>query len=186
VRTLLTVVSSCLLLAGCEYYEAATPPGRLQRALRELAAADTEAKRFYALDDAAKETFANGNVKDAEQYANELLGLAPRYRRNWNYGNAIQDGNIVLGRIAVREGRITDAKRFLEDAGKSPGSPQMDSFGPNMSLAKDLLEKGEREAVLKYFDACRVFWEMHRDRLDTWAADVKEGQIPEFGANLIY
>ena len=64
----------------------------------------------------------------------------------------------MLGRIAVREGHIKEADRYLLAAGKSPGSPQMDSFGPNMSLAKDLLEKGQRNTVLQYFALCHKFW----------------------------
>ncbi|NQT11979.1 MAG: RNA polymerase subunit sigma-24, partial [Planctomycetes bacterium] len=98
----------------------------------------------------------------------------------------VQDANLVLGRIAVQEGRIEDAKRHLIEAGKSPGSPQMNSFGPNVSLAKDLIEKGEREVVLEYFDLCRKFWELHRDRLDEWSQEVKDGKVPDFGANLVY
>ena len=176
----------CIVITGCSYSEYQTPSGRLDRALGRLAAAGNEEGRFYALDDAAKESFVVGHIKNADQYAKELLTLAPRHTRNWNYGNAIQDGNLVLGRIAVREGHIDEAKRFLEEAGKSPGSPQMDSFGPNLSLAKDLLEKGETQAVLNYFEACRKFWEHHQDRLDQWADDVKAGRTPDFGANLLY
>jgi hypothetical protein len=62
----------------------------------------------------------------------------------------------------------------------------MNSFGPNMSLAKDLLEKGEREVVLEYFELCRKFWKLHTGRLDDWSRDVKAGRIPDFGANLVY
>jgi hypothetical protein len=92
---------------------------------------------------------------------------------------------MVLGRIAVREGRIEDAKRFLIEAGKSPGSPQLDSFGPDMGLAKDLLEKGERDTVLEYFQLCRKFWEVgRRGKLDQWTKDVKAGKMPDFGLNL--
>jgi len=58
---------------------------------------------------------------------------------------------VILGRLALREGRIEDAKHHLIEAGRSPGSPQMDSFGPNVSLAKDLLERGEKEIVIEYF-----------------------------------
>jgi hypothetical protein len=163
-----------------------TPQGRLDKALKELAAASREMDRFYALDDAAKESFEVGKVEDARKYAEELMGLLPKYQGNWNCGNAIQDANLVLGRIAVAEGRIEDAKRYLIEAGKSPGSPQMDSFGPNMSLARDLLEKGERDAVLEYFTLCRKFWKMHHGQLDDWTRDVKAGRIPDFGANLVY
>ena len=146
----------------------------------------TPETRFYALNAAAKESFVLGKVGDAQKYAQELLTLLPRFKGDWNYGNAVQDANLVLGRIAVREGRIDDAKRFLVESGKSPGSPQMDTFGPNMSLAKDLLEKGEKQAVLEHFESCRKFWKMHDGRLDDWSQKVKDGKIPDFGANLVY
>jgi hypothetical protein len=163
-----------------------TVQGRLDRAKQELAEANTDEKRFYALDGAAKESFNVGNIQDAQNYANELLKMATSFKANWNYGNAIQDGNLVLGRIAARNGQIEEAKKYLLQAGKSPGSPQMDSFGPNMSLAKDLLEKGERDSVLQYFELCRKFWSMDYGKLDEWSKDVKAGQIPDFGANLVY
>jgi hypothetical protein len=90
-------------------------------------------------------------------YTQELLLLLPKYKGTRKDGDAIQDANLVLGRIAVREGNIEAAKNYLIAAGKSPGSPVMDSFGPNMTLAKDLLEKGKRDTVLEYFMLCREF-----------------------------
>lgn len=163
-----------------------TPQGRLEVAVQKLHAATTDEDRFYALDDAAKESFVVGNIDDAHKYATNLLSMAPAYQNDWNYGNAIQDGNLVLGRIALREGHIEEAKKYLLESGKSRGSPQMDSFGPNMSLAKDLLEKGEKEVVLQYFELCRKFWENDYGQLDIWAAEVKADKIPDFGANLVY
>jgi len=163
-----------------------TQQGRLDRANNSLNTAHDEADKFYALDDAAKESFNSGKIEDARKYASELLALAPKYTSNWNYGNAIQDGNLVLGRIAVHEGKIEDAKQYLLAAGHSKGSPVMNSFGPNMSLAKDLLEKGERDTVLQYFELCRRFWKMDYGKLDDWSNEVKAGQIPDFGANLVY
>jgi hypothetical protein len=163
-----------------------TPQGRLDRATKTLSAPPSEEERFYALGDAAKESFEIGKVEDAGKYATELLALAPRYQGNWNYGNAIQNSNLVLGRIAVREGRIQEAKQYLLAAGSSPGSPQMDSFGPNMSLAKDLIEKGERDTVVQYFELCRKFWKMDWGKLDDWSNEVKAGKTPDFGANLVY
>ena len=163
-----------------------TPQGRLDKATKELAAASTDENRFYALDGAAKESFNAGKIDDAKSYAAELLKLAPNFQGNWNYGNAIHDGNLVFGSIAVRDGKFEDAKHFLLEAGKSPGSPTMDSFGPNMSLAKDLLEKGERDTVLQYFELCRKFWKDDYGKLDQWSEEVKAGKIPHFGANLVY
>jgi hypothetical protein len=62
----------------------------------------------------------------------------------------------------------------------------MNSFGPNVSLAKDLLEKGEKEIVIEYLTLCKSFWEMHRGRLDDWIALAQAGRVPDFGANLVY
>jgi tetratricopeptide (TPR) repeat protein len=181
IRELIPVLL-CGVLVGC----GGDSQGRLDKATKELAAASSEEKRFYALNDAAKESFEVGKIEDARKYAKELLTLAPKFHGDWNYGNAIQDGNLVLGRIALKEGRTDEAKQNLIEAGKSPGSPQMNSFGPNMSLAKDLLEKGERETVLQYFELCRKFWSMGQDTLTQWTKDVKAGQTPDFGANLVY
>ena len=163
-----------------------TAQGRLNKALATLVTASDGQSRFYALNDAAKESFAVGQIEDARKYATELLALAPKFQSNWNHGNAIQDGNLVLGRIAVREGQMEIAKHYLLAAGKSSGSPQMNSFGPNMSLAKDLLEKGERDVVLQYFDLSRNFWKMDYGKLNDWSQYVKAGKIPDFGANLLY
>jgi hypothetical protein len=55
-----------------------------------------------------------------------------------------------------------------------------------MSLAKDLLEQGDRDTVLEFFAECRKFWKLDHDKLDAWTAKVRGGGIPDFGANLLY
>jgi hypothetical protein len=92
--------------------------------------------------------------------------------------------NIVEGRIALKKGNVEEAKRDLISAGKTQGSPQLNSFGPNMSLAKELLEKRERAIVIQYFDLCSRFWKSDYGKLNEWKEIVKKGEIPEFGANL--
>lgn len=157
-----------------------------ERGVSQLKKAKNDEEKFYALGDAAKEAFLEGNYSEAQEYANDLSKLTPKFKGNWNYGNAIQDYNLVLGRIALKEGSIQKAKDHLIEAGKSPGSPQMDTFGPNMSLAKDLLENGENEVVIEYLGLCKSFWEMNDGRLDEWIILVKAGKIPNFGSNLVY
>jgi tetratricopeptide (TPR) repeat protein len=159
---------------------------RYGKAITELNKAKTERERFYALNDAAKESLNAGHIQEAKSFAEELQKLMSHYQKDWNYGNAVQDVHIVFGRIAILEGRLDDAKKHLLEAGKTPGSPQLDSFGPNMTLAKELFEKGDRDTVLKYFELCSKFWEMDFDKLKEWAVDVKKGKLPDFGANLVY
>lgn len=143
-------------------------------------------KAFYNMTKLAPAQFSKGDLDAAARTAEELLKVAPEWEKNWNYGNAIQAGNVVLGRVALRRGEVDEAKKFLLAAGKTPGSPNLDSFGPDMTLAKDLLEKGETKAVLEYFDLCAKFWKMEDGRLDKWRAEIKAGNVPEFGANLRY
>jgi hypothetical protein len=154
----------------------------------KLALAEAERALASGASDAslAQMAFDAGDMVKARAYAGQLIGTAAATREGWNVGNLIHKGNLVLGRIAVREGRIADALIFLERSGGTPGSPQLNSFGPNMSLAKDLLEAGETRAVLAYFEQCRAFWKMGGSQLDKWAADVRDGKIPNFGANLRY
>ncbi len=157
-----------------------------ERAMAELKAAANETERFYALNDAAKTSLTQGHDADAKSFAEELEKLTPKYKGDWNYGNAIQDYNLVLGRLALKTGDVETAKKRLLAAGRSPGSPQMDTFGPNMSLAHDLLAKGEKEVVLAYFDLCQKFWKMEDGKLAQWRKDIAANQAPDFGANLIY
>jgi hypothetical protein len=159
---------------------------RYALAMNNLHEAQGEYNRWVALDAAAKESLNQGLDADAKEFADELGSLAPKYVKDWNYGNAIQDFNLVLGRLALKAGDVESAKQHLLAAGHSPGSPQMDSFGPNMSLAKDLLAKGEKAVVLEYFDLCKVFWKLARGKLGQWKDDIAQDRIPDFGANLVY
>ncbi|MBM2812135.1 MAG: hypothetical protein HW416_2894 [Chloroflexi bacterium] len=98
---------------------------------------------------------------------------------SWNYANIIHNGNQVLGRVALREGNATEARRYLLRAGNTPGSPTLNSFGPQMFLARELLERGERAVVLEYLDLVRRFWNESRlAELDQWKREIAEGKIP--------
>ena len=152
----------------------------------DLDAATNELERFYALGRAAKNALGAGNVAKAEALANELAQLAPKYRNDWNYGNAIQDSNQVLGQIALSNGNLAEASRRLLASADSNGSPQMNSFGPNMQLAKALLEKGETDVVIEYFKRCGAFWTMGKRELASWTSAARSGKSPDFGANLDY
>lgn len=141
---------------------------------------------FYELADLAKKALNAGKIDKAGVYSKQLLQMARQYPKDWNYGNAIFYGNFVLGRIAIQRGDIRQAGEYLLAAGATPGSPQLDSFGPNMTLAKELLGKGQSDIVLQYFALCRNFWEDGRRQLDEWSAAVRGGEIPDFSRNLNY
>lgn len=144
----------------------------------ELAGSDSE--RTSLLDGLAEAAFHTGLYGDARTYAEAMLA-APRTRRDESH---IHKANIVLGRVALAEDDVVTAKHHLLAAGKVSGAPTLDTFGPNMGLAADLLERGEQEVVLEYFELCSNFWPS--DKLKDWAALVKGGRTPDFGANMVY
>jgi TonB family protein len=151
----------------------------------EQDAGDRESvERGYALPQLAKAALAAGALDKASLYANELLTTART--GDWNDGNAIHDANMVRGLVALRSGNVEQAAKDLIEAGKTTGSPQLNSFGPNMTLASELLKRGQRDAVLEYLSLCKKFWTLGADRLDTWIDLVRTGGTPDFGANLLY
>ena len=158
---------------------------------------------------AAKLAVKASALDDAQSYAVELLESASD-PQDWNYGNAIFFGNMVQGQVALRRGDLAGARSRLLAAGETPGSPQLNSFGPNMSLAKELLTGVEelphaalasrarhlprryatfadgQQTVLEFFGLCKVFWTMGGDQLQQWSEQVQAGVVPDFGANLYY
>jgi hypothetical protein len=169
----------------------------------------TGTMRYALLASAAKLAVKAAALGDAQSYAVELLDSATN-PKDWNYGNAIFFGNMVQGQVALRRGDPASARSHLLAAGRTTGSPQLNSFGPNMSLARDLLtgvaeipnagpspratrvqrrfeaSPEARQTVLEFFDLCRVFWTMGSDRLQQWSQQVRNGVVPDFGANLDY
>lgn len=145
-----------------------------------------ESEEFYRFTAMVPKALANGETENAKTYAVALLKQAESFRDDWNYGNAIHTANLVLGFIALDAGEIDKAKRHLLEAGKTSGSPQLNTFGPNMLLAKELLEMKEYETVLEYFALCSVFWKSNDGRLEQWKMEVIKKEMPDFRANLLY
>ena len=181
-----------LLALGCSMLHgsasAQKPMTPEQETLSNLEKAlPTDSSRFFKLSEVASAAFNAGDYDKAESYAVELLSDAESHRTNWNFGNAIYYGNLIQGRVALkRDNNISQAESFLLAAGRTPGSPQLNNFGPNMTLAKDLLIAGERDVVLEFIDECRKFWKTGADRLDDWKKAIQSGETPQFGHNMNY
>ncbi len=159
----------------------------------ELQRSKDSERIFYIESDIVK-TYASAPIpstliKNVKSHAVDLLSQAANNVKNWNYGNAIHHANLVLGRISLIEGKTEEAKKYLEAASKTPGSPQLNSFGPNMTLAKELLEKKEKDVVLKYLQDCSKFWKPtgeFREDLERWKIEIAQGKIPDFKGSLTY
>jgi len=142
--------------------------------------------KFHMTREITPLAFNAGDPVKAGMYAKDLFIQAESMKDDWDYGNAVHTANLVLGRIALAAGDIDEAKRLLLLAGKTPGSPQLESFGPDMLFAKELLEKGEKDVVIQYFTLCSAFWKMDDGKLAQWKTEVQNNEIPDFGPNVRY
>lgn len=138
----------------------------------------TRLARFYQLGGDVPDAYERGDDAELTKRANEFLELAAVYRCNWNYGNAIHDANRYLGLAALRAGNLEEAGRFLVLAGKTTGSPQLDSFGPELDLANQLLRRGKTETVTEYLRDVKRFWKMDDGEVDRWLAAISKGETP--------
>jgi hypothetical protein len=152
--------------------------------LEQDAGGGDKARRDNMLSKLTKAALTAGADDKAAAYANEMLAAAQQDRKGWNYGNAIHDGHAALGLVALRKNDVGAARKELLEAGRTPGSPQLDSFGPDMTLANEMLKKGERDVVIEYFVLCRSFWKSGTAQLDAWTKTVQKGETPIFLINL--
>lgn len=116
----------------------------------------------------------------AFEYASRALVVAEKdFNSNtWPVGQAMHEGHRILGHIALNRGDVNQAKRELLLAGGTNGSPTLNTFGPNFSLAAALLARGETEVVLTYLEQCVRFWKSGQETLSTWIGAIRDGQSP--------
>ena len=133
--------------------------------------------RAYLLPKLGMAAFVVGEVDKARTFAEAML---EGVRDDWNEEDRIHYGNLILGRIALSDGDLGEAGRRLVAAARTPGSPVLMSFGPDMALAEALLKRGETQSVLHYLELCLDFWEMGQDRLKNWIALIEAGRTPDF------
>ena len=106
------------------------------KALAELERAydlsDSDARDLLLID-LARAAFKSGEQAKAREFAEAAL---KNDGEGWNQGNRMHHGHITLGKIALAEENIEEAKFRLIAAATTTGSPQLGSFGPDMTLAK--------------------------------------------------
>jgi len=121
----------------------------------------------------ADAAFKIGDFPAAAQLANIYLKSPDR--------TAVQRANTILGRVALRTGDIAGAKQYLLDSADDGAARDIAFSGPTLVLAKEMIEHGERDAVVEYLEHCLVLWPRGESVLRIWIADIKNGKTPKFG-----
>jgi hypothetical protein len=114
----------------------------------------------------------------SENVAHELLTLAVRNTNDPNYGTAVFLANIAQGRAALKRGDKSEALRLLLAASEAPPTEFLRYHQIDMSLARGLLDAGEREGVATFLEHCARFNAANMP-LAEWAAEIRKGQEPK-------
>ena len=119
---------------------------------------------------AARLLFHFGDLAKARLHATAMVATD---------GPEAHSGHGLLGRIALREGDVMEARTRLELAGRTVGTALRD---PEMALAREMLQHDAHDAVLQYLLLCRAACDRYSDVLDRWITQLREGVIvPELG-----
>ena len=134
--------------------------------------------RFHVLIGEPADVFGTGDLIAAKRSAAQLLAAADDFPADPAHGEAVHRANVVLGQVALGTGNAERAATYLAAAAKADPSPALAAAGPDLSLARDLLARGDRSAVREYLSACAPLWPGGRERLKGWVATLDAGGTP--------
>jgi peroxiredoxin len=146
-------------------------------------AADRDKSTYLA--DVAKAEFEAGDDESATRDARRAVEAAAELlkRNPFQAATLTNAGNSVLGRIALAHGDAVEAKARLRASLEVADATDFRFAGPDMTLAGDLADAGELDAVLAYLESSRKFWPHDRGLLDHYVRSIKAGKKREAFAN---
>ena len=101
------------------------------------------------------------------------------------HGNAIYTGNLILAQAALDNGDVANARRHLLEAATTTAVRNIEETGPDTSVARALLQRGERDTVLEYLHRCHNFWPQGAPVLNRWETALRAGRQPNFNNRTI-
>ncbi len=151
---------------------------------------DRNSKRRYLLQDLADTAFELKDYDGAKALATELILDFGQSANESGYDNATHLGNIILGRVALRQNDVAKAKEYLLIAIRAPLRKRASWLeNINTSLAKELFAAGEKDTVLEYLHLCeslsnltteKVLFAEQLTLLKRWQVEITQGKTPSF------
>lgn len=143
-------------------------PKEKVRLLREADSLVPESARPRILSNLVLAEFDAGDDAPAESDARLLLAASQ------HNANAYSVAETVLGRVAAAKGDLIEAKTRLMQSVTMPDSLKYAAFQPNMTLAQDVYDSGDKDAVVRFLEASRAVWKFDRGRIDRMISFVKK------------
>jgi hypothetical protein len=117
--------------------------------------------------DMAVAEFASGDDASTERDARAMAD-APSSPFEYNLGQTL------LGRLAVARGNVAEGNEHLFASLNPPAKFKNPVFEPNMTLAQDVYDSGDHDAVIQFLEASRAVWKFDRGRIDRMISYVKK------------
>lgn len=135
----------------------------------------------------ALSTFESGDLETAKRHSEQLLNNFPplpeaggnEREQLWMAWDIYRSTHLLLGRIHLVMNDLDSAGLHLVQAGEAPTTPALESYGPDLSLARDLLTLGANGPVLKFLSALGTRWKAGKSRTETWEMDIRRGVVPK-------
>lgn len=112
--------------------------------------------------------FHSKDIEKVLKMGKNLLLIPDRYSQYFWYGNLCHAVHIIMGKTYLASGDIKNAvvhliksvdNKCIEHSVDQKYSPQLNSFGPDRSLAFDLYQEGERDSIILFFEKTKTFWD---------------------------
>jgi hypothetical protein len=160
---------------------------RVERAIRLVGASPPRWFLPFVLE--AHERLAEfawlaGDPSKTRQNAYRVLEIARAWKTQWQRADAINSAETLLGYVELAEGRLVAAEAHLLASAQVPGSPVLDTWGPDLGLAAELLARGRRESVLQYLKLCKRFWDLGPGAIDRFEEAIRAGRAPDFSGHV--
>jgi tetratricopeptide (TPR) repeat protein len=142
-------------------------------------------RKLLWLDDLAWKAYTAGDHGKAEGHACTILDFhakLPEAERDGTPCDSIHNAYLVMGSIALDKGDIQGAIENLIASVTQPHPSPGNRLTPDMTLAKRLLEIGDRDSVLRYIEISAAICNgsKERDKRRGWIAAIKKGRTPKF------
>jgi len=118
------------------------------------------------------------NPDEAASQARELLNLAGRHQNDPRYGDAVFEGNIVLGKAVLRRGDRKASVSYLLAAAGAPVTGKIRAGQFDMNLPRALVDRGERRAVAEFLELMAPKT-VRSKQLEQWATEIRKGINPD-------
>jgi tetratricopeptide (TPR) repeat protein len=179
---------NCQLRAAVQT-QTLNPTAATEKYSAAIAILDKEAtgdSRFEALANYVNAAINAERFEEAERSAKDILHEAHAVKPAVDGGYALHEAHSLLGLLALKKGNFALAKEHFRQAAQVPTSPRLRALGPNMSLAKALLEKGDCDDVLDYLQSISKLWndDLAKKSSSEWMSNIASGQMPDFKGNL--